>query len=52
MKANPDSDGEYTDSEIATGSQEPLADERQAEGEYTDSDTPDENPSDTKSTSR
>ena len=40
MKTNPDSDGEYTDSETPAGSAARHGDE--AEGEYTDSDTPDE----------
>lgn len=40
MKANPGSDGEYTDSEPETDSPESAVDESQVEGEYTDSDSP------------
>lgn len=43
MNINKESDGEYTDSELADGSSETRADETQSEGEYTDSDTPDKN---------
>lgn len=48
MKANPGTDGEYTDSEPGAGSHEAAVDETQAEGEYTDSDTPNESLPDTK----
>ena len=43
MNINKNSDGEYTDSELADGSSEAQADETLPEGEYTDSDTPDKN---------
>ncbi|WP_158253939.1 hypothetical protein [Cryobacterium sp. N22] len=51
MKINDDTDGEYTDSEGAAGAPEIDANETQAEGEYTDSDTPNENPPATDTTS-
>jgi hypothetical protein len=48
MKPNPGSDGEYTDSAQGDGKPEAAVDETQVEGEYTDSDTPDESTPDTK----
>lgn len=51
MKINDDADGEYTDSEAAGGTPETDADETQAEDEYTDSDTPNEKPTATDTTS-
>jgi len=47
MMIKNDSDGEYTDSELADSSSETQADETRPEGEYTDSETPDENRADT-----
>ncbi|WP_166787969.1 hypothetical protein [Cryobacterium adonitolivorans] len=52
MKANPGSDGEYTDSEPETGSPESTLDETEVEGEYTDSDSPNESSPDTRSSGR
>jgi hypothetical protein len=46
MKISPDEDGEYTDAESAPGAPAQPDDKTQAEGEYTDSDAPEENSSD------
>lgn len=46
MKINNESYGEYTDSESAAGSSDAIVSETQTEGEYTDSDTPHDNPAD------
>jgi hypothetical protein len=51
MKINDDTDGEYTDSESAAGAPETHADATQEEGEYTNSDTPNEESLATDSTS-
>ena len=44
MKTNPESDGEYTDTEpetdTTTSADEPVTADPDVEGEYTDSDTP------------
>ena len=52
MKLNPESDGEYTDTEPETGTSapadEPATSDPDVEGEYTDGDTPSKaNPQDT-----
>jgi hypothetical protein len=52
MTIRPGDDGEYTDTEPAPAAPTKHPDETQAEGEYTDGDTPDQNPTDTISFTR
>lgn len=51
MNVNHDPEGEYTDAEPSAGSTETHNDETQAEGEYTDSDTPNEDGAESSPTS-
>jgi len=52
MKISPDDDGEYTDAESPAAAATKHDNETQAESEYADGDTPEQNPTGTDSPGR